>query len=58
MTKSEAISYLHKFIKNANENQLKNLICATHAPRCSTGCPLRNDNSCECKRIDMEECKK
>lgn len=55
MTKSEAISYLHKFIKKANEEQLKNLICSTFSPRCSDECPLRNKFYSECKKIDMEE---
>lgn len=55
MTRSEAISYLHKAIKKADEKQLKNLICATFAPLCSVECPLRDKNSCECKKIIMEE---
>ena len=55
MKRSEAISYLHKFIKKANEEQLRSLICSTFAPLCSKDCPLRNGLSCECKKIDMEE---
>lgn len=54
MTRTDTISYLHKFIKKANEEELKNLICSTFSPRCSTECPLRNGTSCECKKIDME----
>ena len=52
MTRSEAITYIHKFIKNAKPEQLKDLICATFAPRCSVDCPLRQVNSCECAAID------
>lgn len=55
MTKSEAISYLHKFIKKADAEQLRNLVCSTFSPRCSSQCPLRNGISCECKNIDMED---
>ena len=58
MTRTEVISYLHKFIKKANEEQLRNLICSTYSPRCSTECPLRSKISSECKKIDMEELKK
>lgn len=57
MTKSEAVSYLHKFIKKADAEQLRNLICSTFSPRCSSECPLRNKISCECKKIDMEKSK-
>ncbi len=55
MTKSDSISYLHKFIKKANEEQLRNLICSTFSPRCSSDCPLYQKDSCECKKIEMEE---
>lgn len=55
MTRTEVISYLHKFIKKADEEQLKNLICSTFSPRCSTECPLRNGTSCECMKIEMED---
>lgn len=58
MTRTEVISYLHKFIKKANEEQLRNLICSTYSPRCSTECPLRSKISSECKKIDMKELKK
>lgn len=58
MTRAEVISYLHKFIKKANEEQLRSLICSTFSPRCSTECPLRSGISYECKKIDMEESKK
>ena len=51
MKRSEAISYLHKAIKKADEKQLKDLICATFSPLCSTDCPLKDKNSCECKKI-------
>lgn len=55
MTKFEVISYLHKFVKKANEEQLRSLVCATFSPRCSNECPLRNGLSCECRKIDMGE---
>lgn len=55
MIRADAISYLHKFIKKANEEQLRNLICSTYGPRCSAECPLQSGISCECKKIDMED---
>lgn len=55
MTRTDVISYLHKFIKKANEEQLRSLICSAYGPRCSSECPLRNGISCECKKIDMED---
>ena len=54
MTRSEAITYIHKFIKQANAEQLKNLICSTFASRCSINCPLRKNNSCECAVIEED----
>ena len=57
MTRNEAISYLHKVIKTANEDKLRDLICATFSPRCSNDCPLRDKNSCECKKIILEKIK-
>ena len=57
MKRTDVISYLHKFIKKANEEQLRSLICSTYGPRCSSECPLRNKISSECKKIDMEESK-
>lgn len=55
MKRFEAITYLHKFIKKADKEQLKNLICSTFAPRCSVDCPLRKLNSCECAEIEDDE---
>lgn len=52
MTRAEAISYLHKYIKQANSEQLRNLICSIYSPRCSTNCPFRNGFSSECKKIE------
>lgn len=57
MTRQEAISYLHKVIKTANEDKLRDLICATFSPLCSNECPLRDKNSCECKKIILEKIK-
>ena len=54
MTKQEAITYIHKFIKQATAEQLRDLICATFSPRCSKECPLRDNISYECKKIIME----
>ena len=54
MTKQEAITIIHKFIKQATAEQLRDLICAMYSPRCSNNCPLRDKISCECKKIIME----
>lgn len=53
MTKQEAITIIHKFIKRATAEQLRDLICAMY-PRCSNDCPLRDKVSCECKKIIMQ----
>jgi len=58
MKRIDVISYLHKFIKKANEEQLRSLICSTYGSRCSSEYPLRSKISSECKKIDMEESKK
>ena len=50
MNKGEAISFLHKFIKQADVDQIRNLICAMY-PRCSDDCPLRNKTKLECDKI-------
>ena len=55
MNRNEAVSYLHKFIKKANPEQLRSLVCATFSPFCSNDCPLRNGLSCNCKEIIEEE---
>ena len=54
MTKQEAITIIHKFIKQATAEQLRDLICAMYSSRCSNNCPLRDKVSCECKKIIME----
>lgn len=54
VTKSDVIKYLHRFIKQANEEQLRDLVCSTFSPRCSFDCPLRNKENCECNKIIME----
>lgn len=53
MTKQEAITIIHKFIKQATAEQLRDLICAMY-PRCSNECPLRQLSSCECEKITEE----
>lgn len=51
MDKKEAISFIHKFIKQADVEQIRNLICAIY-PRCSDDCPLRNKHKIECDKIE------
>lgn len=55
MTRSEAISFIHKQIKEADESKLRNIICSCFSPLCSSDCPLKDKNSTECKKIEMEE---
>ena len=54
MTRKEAISYIHNYIKQATFEQLKNIICSMFSPRCSSECPLRQMSSCECAKITEE----
>lgn len=56
MTRKEAISFIHNFIKTATPEQLRNVICGIYSPRCSQDCPLRQQSSCECAKI-LEEIK-
>lgn len=54
MTRSEVIKFLHNQIKIADSEKLKSMVCSCFSPLCSKDCPLKNKNSCECNKIDME----
>lgn len=51
MTRKEAISFIHNFIKTAEPQQLRNVICGIYSPKCSNECPLRKIGSYECEPI-------
>lgn len=54
MTKTEAITYIKQFIRNATPEQLRNVICGIFSPLCSQDCPLKDKHSAnfECLKIE------
>ena len=55
MNEDEALLYIRSYLKKADEEMLRKIICAINGPRCSDKCPLRNKNNYECKKIICEK---
>lgn len=55
MNEDEALLYIRSYLKKADGEMLKRIICSINGPRCSSECPLRKQNSYECEKIICEK---